>query len=287
MVSYGKQFSEERTNDEIGNIAVTLSHIKIYDLMIKNNIERACILEDDATLLPTFPEVLKIAPKLQWDILRLASDPHTPKSLKESIYSFHKRCSLFLYRLVKRYNILKPIGHRIKYSLENYDIEPFNIYRLTQSQETLKRLLEEYHIDPYLYPRQSERFSKILEEHSIRFEKIRKDFEKVGKIILYDATLNYYIAGQFGGLPERNSLKSINEYHSIAKPKTIPYSASAYLVNSSAAMKWKHLVLSNSAFSIDHVPWELYKNGQVKLRIITPPCAHSTYQYFMYSVRCR
>ena len=58
-----------------GQLANTLSHIKIYNLMVKKNIDRVCILEDDATLLPTFLEVLEITPKLEWDILLLASQP--------------------------------------------------------------------------------------------------------------------------------------------------------------------------------------------------------------------
>ena len=62
-------------NANLGSLAIALSHIRIYDSMVKNGIERACILEDDATLLPTFPEVLKIAPELEWDILLLASQP--------------------------------------------------------------------------------------------------------------------------------------------------------------------------------------------------------------------
>ena len=62
-------------NANLGQLAIILSHIKIYDLMVKNGIERACILEDDATLLPTFAEVLKMAPELEWDILLLASQP--------------------------------------------------------------------------------------------------------------------------------------------------------------------------------------------------------------------
>ena len=63
-------------NANLGQLAIVLNHIKIYDLMVENDVEWACILEDDARLLPTFAEVLKIAPKLEWDILLLASQPH-------------------------------------------------------------------------------------------------------------------------------------------------------------------------------------------------------------------
>ena len=60
---------------ELALLAIGLSHIKVYNLMIENNHEMACILEDDVKLLPTFPEVLKIAPALEWDILQFCHQP--------------------------------------------------------------------------------------------------------------------------------------------------------------------------------------------------------------------
>ena len=56
-----------------GTLATALSHTKIYNLMIKNNISKACVLEDDAYLLPVFPKILVDAQKVPWDILML---PH-------------------------------------------------------------------------------------------------------------------------------------------------------------------------------------------------------------------
>ena len=292
LVDYGKQMYKSWTNEEIGSLAIALSHIRIYDSMIKNGIEWACILEDDATLLPTFPEVLKIAPKLEWDVLLLASQPafipetlRQKKSIKKSIHTFYRRCLLFLSRRIEKSNILKQKAYQIKRLSEKYDIDPFRMYRLAQHRKALKRLLEEYDIDPHRYPNYSERAAKILEEHRLRFENIRKEYEKVGRTILNHGALNFYASHQFGVLPEKNSLESITEHHLIARPKDIPYSATAYLVNQSAAVKWKHLVLANNILAIDQTPWELYKNGQVKLRIITPPCAHATYNYIVYSVR--
>ena len=67
--------NEREKNDYLGSIAAMLSHIQIYNSMVKNDIPIACILEDDATLLPTFPEILKTAAELEWDILMLASQP--------------------------------------------------------------------------------------------------------------------------------------------------------------------------------------------------------------------
>ena len=60
---------------ELAALAIGLSHIKVYNLMIENNHEMACILEDDAKLLPTFLEVLNTVPDLDWDILQFCHQP--------------------------------------------------------------------------------------------------------------------------------------------------------------------------------------------------------------------
>ena len=279
-------------NENLGQLAIILSHVRIYDLMVNNGVEWACILEDDATLLPTFPEILKIAPKLEWDILLLASHSavipeslRQKKSVKKRIHTFYHRCLLFLSRRVNQSNILKQKAHQVKNLLEKHDIDPFRIYRIAQHRKALKRLLEEYGIDPHIYPNHSDRASKILEEHNLKFEKIRKEYEAVGRTILNHGPLNLHTSSRLGALPEKTSLELISKHHCIAKPRICPWLAAAYLVNQSAAMKWKHLVLANNALAIDQVPWELYKNGQVKLRIITPPCATNTYHYIVNSAR--
>ena len=59
----------------------------------------------------------------------------------------------------------------------------------------------------------------------------------------------------------------------------------AYLVKQSAVIKWKRKVLTKNPLAIDEIPWELYKNEQVKLRLITPPCTTVTYNYLIYSIR--
>ena len=275
-----------------GAIACMLSHMRIYDLMVKNGVDWACILEDDATLLPTFPEILKIAPKLEWDILLLANySACLPKSLKQKksvkkrIHTFYRRCLLFLSRRVNQSNVLKQKVHQVKHLLEKYDIDPFRIYRLAQHRKALKHLLEEYDIDPHIYPNYSESAAKILEEHNLRYEKIRKECEAVGRTILNHGPLNLTTSSRLGTLPEKTSLELISKHHYIAKPRICPLSAVAYLVNQSAAMEWKHLVLANNTLSIDQIPWELYKNAQVKLRIIIPPCATNAYHYLINSTR--
>ena len=59
-------------------MACLLSHIKFYDLVIKNKHPMACVLEDDTQLLPTFPDILNYEKlsKMNWNILLLAH--HSP-----------------------------------------------------------------------------------------------------------------------------------------------------------------------------------------------------------------
>ena len=50
--------------DRLSTLGCLLSHVKFYDQVIKNNHEIACVLENDAQLLPSFPDVLN-SEKLQ------------------------------------------------------------------------------------------------------------------------------------------------------------------------------------------------------------------------------
>ena len=265
-------------NDHLGSLAITLSHIRIYDLMVKNGIDWACILEDDAMLLPTFPEILRIAPKLEWDILLLVNQPTNYYPLK---YLVKKRP---IKRLLSRY--LLSLGYLV------------NNFSTKQRVYQIKSLLEDYGIDSNLYPRQLERIIEVRKEYIIRYKKIVKkvlleklhspwiDFSYCERMHgkLYEA-LEFHTVIQFGALPEKSSLQPLNEHHCIAKPKYQPYSTTGYLVNQSSAMKWKRKALAPNIMAIDEIPWGLYKNEQVKLRIVTPPCATATYEYLRFSAR--
>ena len=268
-------------NNNLGSLAIALSHIKIYDLMVKNSIDWACILEDDATLLPTFPEILRIAPRLEWDILLLASQPSDffwtviQKKFIQRTRIFDKDILFFSHRKINNANSPKQKAYRIE------------------------RLLEEYGFNSYICSKQRERIEKILDEHDIKYEEIIKEIipnkrrlslVKHEQYIRYRTLRQYlklYTSIQLGALSEKESLKSITENHCIAEPKHEPYSVTAYLVNQSTAMKWKRKVLASNTLAIDQIPWELYKNEQVKLRIVTLPCATATHNYLKYSVRRR
>ena len=55
-----------------GVIGCLMSHIKFYNHIIEHNIKVACVLEDDAELLDTFPQVLQsIKTRRDWEVLLL------------------------------------------------------------------------------------------------------------------------------------------------------------------------------------------------------------------------
>ena len=266
-------------NANLGQLAVILSHIKIYDSMVKNGTEQACILEDDAVLLPTFPEVLRMAPKLEWDVLLLVNQPTNWSYLAGLVSGKPK----FKYLLSLRTVIKSLLSLKC----------PKRVHQI-------KQLLEHYSIDSDLYPKQLQRIEQILDEYETKQEEIIKTimpdksfspwsqskyFRKAHKGLHDRLTLHTLI--QLGAWPRKTSLKAINEHHCVAEPKHAPYSATAYLVNQATAMKWKYATLAPHILAIDQIPWVLYKYRRMKLRIVTPPCAHTTYHYLKYSVRCR
>ena len=296
---YKKEEYEKYKNDNLGQIAIILSHIKVYDLMIKNDIDTACILEDDATLLPTFPEVLQTAAKLEWDILMLASQPtYLPLNLIQQRHIKHIR----IFNKDLLFVSPKKRDYRIKCILEEYG---FNPHLYTKQSETVAKVVQEY----------DTRYSEIIKtlvlnnrylswvkpEHYMKYSALRGAL-KLYALIKFNvfpkkSSTNYVMYGilykiltmyayiQLGALPKKSSLNLITDHHCIAEPKYKPLSTTAYLVKQSIAMKWKRNVLAKTYLAIDSVPWKLYKDEQVKLRLITPPCATATYNYLRYSVR--
>jgi len=276
---YRDKSYERHKNQHLGALATTLSHIRIYDLMIKNDIAAACILEDDATLLPTFPKILNAAPKLEWDILLLASYPSTPlthwmrnKSTMR-IRVFNKDI-LFTRKQIKNHNHSKKQKHRIKC------------------------ILEKYGFTDLLYPKQSQVIAKAIQEHDARYAEITKSVTSARRLSLvkHEQYLVYkelrrcikdYAFFELGALPEKLSLNPIFGYHFIAKLKESSTSVAAYLVKKEAAIKWKQYTLDKNPLAIDRFYWQLYKNEKLKVRLVTPPCATVACHYLIYSARCR
>ena len=83
---YGLQtFRKIKINKQImtlGAVGCLLSHLKLYKKMIDENVEVACILEDDAVLKTLFAKIITSRQVRQgpWDVLLLGH------------YSMHKKC---------------------------------------------------------------------------------------------------------------------------------------------------------------------------------------------------
>ena len=257
----------------LGQLTCLLSHIKAYNLMLENNDDIACVLEDDAILLPTFPTVLNASSKFSWDILMLSSQSITIRNVLDELNRVYKR-------IIKYHNRSVLIRCRAK--------------KISYIHKHITKLLG---IPPHLYPKQSKAVMKILEDYRDKYKDIIKLYNpqqsliwvlsattsKVVKFSCYD--LLQYTGCQLGGLPVKHSRQAIDSHHCIAEPAEKPTSAMAYLVKQSTTMKWKRRALAKDSLAIDETPWELYKNERVKLRLITPPCVTATYNYLVYSAR--
>ena len=90
--------------NRLGALGCLLSHIKFYDQVIQNNHKIACVLEDDAQLLPSFPDILN-SEKLQqkkWEILLLAHQSEIVADLLDSYYR-HTKIKKKRFRLYDKY----------------------------------------------------------------------------------------------------------------------------------------------------------------------------------------
>ena len=263
-----------------GQLAIILSHIKIYDLMVKHNHSEVCILEDDVTLLPTFPEILKIAPDLSWDILQLAHQPGE-KTVLNLLASCIYRPSYFIYSKIK-------------------ELLSFLRCWIGNHHAADKQALKLYGFDHRLYPAQAKYIIKTIRKHrdqhrrriilnGIRFilDTIMNDQHDIKITKRYYGLLFLDTIIKLGVLPKKTDLNVITHDHCIAEPAEQSLSTTAYIVRPAATVKWKQKVLSVNPLVIDEVPWELHLNGQVKLRLVTPPCATATRIYLQYSARLR
>ncbi len=264
---------------ELASLAVGLSHIKVYNLMIENNHEMACILEDDAKLLPTFPEVLKTTLDLEWDILQFCHQP--------DLSFFYP----FLIRYFREGRFLK-----------------FPNFRLLSPNNTIdKQMIREYGFDDPKYSKPAAYIKKTMQLYRNRYKSIIKPPllpiirtlpGAIRKFLIPKSDLPF-INNLWGnrllleintiielGVPPRESKPSlITKDHCIAEPRSGVLSTTAYLVKRSATAKWKQELLSENLLAVDQIPWELYKKGQVKLRIISPPCTTATCNYLKYTTR--
>ncbi len=81
-----RYFGRDLTGGELG---CTLSHKKIYDLMIKDDIKQALILEDDILLHDGFVEALQdiLSCPVPYDMVRFFGTPKTLKTTQRKIFN--------------------------------------------------------------------------------------------------------------------------------------------------------------------------------------------------------
>ena len=251
----------EYINKNIGIVACILSHMKAHQLMMKHNHSAACVLEDDVQISPDFAEILRAAQKKSWDILMLSSRSAAMGSILKKNLSIQEKikefpeidCSLFPeLRKMKFFRKLLP-PNPASCSVDWTVIPKLQWYWLMlSSRSKISNKLFRYFINTAGLP------------------------------------ITPYAHCKVGGLPVRSSQQALYGNYDIAIPAEEPNTSMAYLLTADTANKYK----TNFSRMIihGHIPaadgfWKLYKEYDVKLRILTPPCAIASQVYLKFSAR--
>ena len=259
------------------HFACALSHVKVYNLMAEHNESAACILEDDARIASDFPKILHATIKTSWDILMLSSQSKTIRYIPATNPNIQREmkempeidCSLFPeLKRVKWFKRILPPAPTSRNQLDWTLIPKFQwwLLMLISSSKTASKLFK-YSINAY---------KCLLELYNPDHHIIYRNKEEDARI---------YAACQIGGLPVRPSQKTLCKGYDTAIPAEQPTSGMAYLLTSAAASKCKGVVNSEYRILIDAIPWHLHRQGDIKLRILTPPCVTASFSYLKNSAR--
>ena len=249
---------------------VSLSHIKIYNMMIENKIPTACILEDDAYLLSGFPQVLKDSQPYPWDILKLIHYSKTP----------HK----ILFGLTLK---LIPFGYD-RSNLSDLGSNPISLVRGLREYANRGSLYDSYRlaviatkcvfriIIAYLYPFTG--WSKAIKEHLNR-NMLSPNY---GGIRYYTSM---YYAIEMGGLAKRDEMSrhKISSNYRIVKPTEATGSTGGYMIRLEAAILFKRVLTSEYIMHIDSVFWKLHRRKKLNFYTLSPPCVRNAYQFLLNS----
>ena len=247
------------------DLACILSHIKAYNLMIENNDQIACILEDDALISPDFPEILSASQKIPWDILMLSSRSYTLQNIQTTNYNVQKGVEIFPKidrSIFPRLRKVKWFRRLLLYNVISQDqLDWIPMHRL---KLYLLMLLSH-----------SKTLNKILYKCFFKPCKPILEFLNPNRLTLceYKGT-DYYLhrACQLGALPIRSSQRTLYGNYDIATPTERPLSAMGYMLTLSMAYRWKKSVNVTQHLPVDCMPWFLQGLHGIKLRIVTPPC---------------
>ncbi|MBC6414092.1 MAG: glycosyltransferase family 25 protein [Chromatiales bacterium] len=250
-------FFKKYHKSDLGLVACSLSHIKAYDLMIKNNISRVCVLEDDARLLPTFPQILAESQVFLRDIIMFGHLSGVINAIfKEYTRGFRSKAG-------KR--SIRNIFSIYACSISNYAC---NISKLIRYKK--------YYPQLPLYMVYSI-FLAIVRGAFLRFLKSKKARTNSRMSIV-----------KIGGIPslDKSPRYRFSSKHSLINPWPAMgngTSGMGYMLTRSAAIKWKQATMDlRVAFDIVH--GVLYCRGDLDLLIVHPPCIMALPAYTHYRV---
>ncbi len=253
---YITEFSEY-INKEITVAACTFSHMKAHKLMMRNNHSAACVLEDDAQISPNFAQILRAAQKKSWDILMLSNRSIAVLTILREHLSIQKSktqfpeidCSLYpglrKIKFFRRLLLSTPTVCSVGWTV----IPKLQWYWLKLSSQSIFNKLFRYSINTKGLPTPA------------------------------------YIACKVGGLPVGSSQQALYKNYNIAIPAEKPTSGMAYLLTADTSNKYKdnfsRMITNGEIVAADNFR-RLY---DIKLRILTPPCAIASLVYLKYSSR--
>ena len=242
-------------------LAISFSHIKAYNLMIRNNVPLACILEDDIDISPVFPEILNNVQQFPWDILMLANHSDSVVELINILVSIMTHSS---YRSVCR-QLIRHYIHKPRLSLRQH---------LIVMQCTFNIIKRRWRLYPYSTIRKS---SFDINQTVINFENIKEKVSfwqyyasKMGATFSHDKAFKHHIT---------------DNYYIASKLPEYCQGGMGYMIRLEAALRWKKEALTNKYGHIDFIPKALARRNEARLSIVTPPCITALYSYLAYSAR--
>ena len=303
---------------------VLLSHIKVYNEIIKANSQVACVLEDDSYILPGFPEVLAAASENPcWDILKLSSYGSSPVSIMKCLFKDYNPPELMcLFRalrvivLIYLYGLIpnKISAYLLRKHLRGKQLQGLGAYELSNNPLG-KRLkaFRSFGIWGRGFHNGQYEGIRLYTAYQTMLKVIKRFFYVVGNYLYFNTTygkilkkyansrricmdepgsrfwLPRYYASEIGSPPNRNKAswhKLASKYY-MANPAEPTLSGTAYMLRMPATVMCKKVV-TNMHIPIQHIdvlPYILYRWRKLRFFICYPPCVKFTYQYLIHSAR--
>ena len=245
-------------NVEIGDLACALSHLKVLNLIIENNVPQACVLEDDGYLLPTFHKILIKSQSMPYqsvpyEILMLSSQSKLSRDIIEKIFDIIRNKKwLSLNKLCRQ--ILRFIKHL-----------QFNRYLVCRAYLTLKKQI-------ILFRKESSKAKNVpLDIYTQTCACEIGAFPIQAKLSQYKSISNHYIVQPRIRQPAAAELTS----------------AMGYVLSHTAAIKYRQAIIAkfsiHSVPFVDRIPTILFQQGKVRLHACLPSCVVPIYNYMFWS----